>query len=241
MTSPMTPDATADAMTGSTQGTQIRKILLAVVWLGFLVYAFGFAPPDRPETFDLIVRMSTGDWDGINPTILALFNLMGVWPMVYACLALVDGHGQRLWAWPFVLGSFALGAFLLMPYLVLRQPNPDFQGEPSRLLKLTEGRWLGRLLALTAIAFLGYGFVTGDWADFIQQWQTSRFIHVMSLDFCLLWLLVPTLLGDDMARRGLAGRPGLLAAIALVPLLGITVYLAFRPPLSAPADSAVST
>jgi len=40
----------------------------------------------------------------------------------------------------------------------------------------------------------------GDWENFVQQWQTSRFIHVMSLDFTFLPIVSSTL-GDDMARR----------------------------------------
>jgi len=61
----------------------------------------------------------------------------------------------------------------------------------------------------------------------------NRFIHVMSLDFCLLWLLVPSLLGDDMARRGLKNAQ-LFALVSAIPLVGLTAYLTFRPAL--PAD-----
>lgn len=207
-----------------------RRLGLAGIWMGLVVYAFGFAPPDQPDTLALIQKLSTGQWQGINPAVVALFNLMGIWPLVYGALALVDGHGQRVPAWPFVLGSFGLGAFVLLPYLVLRQPQPTFTPPLSRVLAVVEARWFGGLLWVAAIALMGYGVYAGDWADFIGQWQSSRFIHVMSLDFCLLWLLIPTLLGDDMARRGLKQR--WLGAIAsAIPLLGITAYLALRPPL----------
>ena len=52
----------------------------------------------------------------------------------------------------------------------------------------------------------------------------------MSLDFCLLCLLFPTLLGDDMARRGLTDKR-IFWAVSLVPLLGAIAYLALRPPV----------
>ena len=39
---------------------------------------------------------------------------MGIWPMVYACVALIDGQGQRVLAWPFAVASFAVGAFALL-------------------------------------------------------------------------------------------------------------------------------
>jgi hypothetical protein len=208
----------------------LRRFLLSTLWLVFVVYAFGFAPPDQADTWALITQLSTGQWQDINPAIVALFNLMGIWPMAYVCLALIDGQGQQVPAWPFVVGSFGLGAFLLLPYLVLRQPNPTFTGPKSRIITLTDSRWLGLSLLIAAVVLMGYAAYAGDWADFVEQWQTSRFIHVMSLDFCLLWLLVPTLLGDDMARRGF--KNGLVfMLVSAVPLVGLTAYLTFRPTL----------
>jgi hypothetical protein len=211
----------------------LRRSLFATLWIGFVIYAFGFAPPDQPDTAVLIQRLASGNWQGINPAIIALFNLMGIWPLIYACLALIDGHGQKTPAWPFVLGSFGVGAFLLLPYLVLRQPNPTFVPPKSRLLAIADSRWLGGSLLVGALVLLGYGLYAGDWSDFIQQWQTSRFIHVMSLDFCLLWLLVPSLLGDDMARRGLKS-PLIFGLVSVVPVLGAAAYLTFRPHLPKP-------
>ncbi|WP_008318880.1 hypothetical protein [Leptolyngbya sp. PCC 6406] len=216
----------------------MRPLGLSLLWISFIIYSFGFAPPEQPDTLALIQRLAGGDWDGINPAIVVLFNLMGIWPLVYAGLALVDGHGQRVPAWPFVVGSFGLGAFLLLPYLVLRSPNPTFSAAglrsgdqgPSRLLKLLESRWLGVFLTLGAAGLMAYGLYAGDWADFVGQWRTSRFIHVMSLDFCALWLLVPCLLADDMARRSWKS-PSILALVMAVPLVGAAAYLAFRPPL----------
>ena len=206
------------------------RIGLTLLWLGFIGYAFGLAPPDQPDTLELIQKLASGDWNGINPAVVALFNLMGIWPLAYACLALVDGHGQRAIAAPFVVGSLALGAFLLLPYLIWRQPNPIFQPPASRLIQFTESRWLGASLLVGAIALISYGLYAGSWADFFEQWQTRRFIHVMSLDFCVLWLLVPTLLGDDMARRGMKD-PRVFWLVSLVPLVGITAYLTLRAPL----------
>ncbi|MEO0987790.1 MAG: DUF2834 domain-containing protein [Cyanobacteria bacterium J06639_14] len=208
----------------------IRRSCFALLWLSFVVYAFVLAPPDQPDTLDLIQRLATGDWKEINPAIVALFNLMGIWPMVYACLALVDGHEQRVPAWPFVLGSFALGAFLLMPYLVLRQPNPLFLPPKSKLLAVVDSRWLGIVLMAATLLLMGYGLYAGNWIDFWHQWQTSRFIHVMSLDFCMLAFLVPSLLGDDMARRGLKHKV-IFGLVTALPLVGATAYLAFRPSL----------
>ncbi len=208
----------------------MRRIFFMAVWIGLIAYAFILSPPDQPDTFDLILKMSTGEWEGINPSILAIFNAMGIWPMVYACVALLDGQGQRIPAWPFVLLSFGVGAFALLPYLALRQPNPEFTGPKTLLLRLVDSRSVGGLLLLGAIAVLGFGLLYGDWADFWQQWQTSRFIHVMTIDFVLLWLLFPALLQDDMARRNLQ-QPWVYAGVLALPLAGACLYLTLRPSL----------
>ncbi len=214
----------------------VRRLGFASLWLGFVAYAFLLAPPDQPDTVATIARLASGDWAGLNPAIVALFNLMGIWPLIYAGFLYSDGRGQPFPAWPFAIASFAVGAFALLPYLALRRPNPEFTGSQDWWLRLHNSRWLGVALSLGAIALLGYGLSQGDWADFAQQWQTSRFIHVMSLDFLLLSALVPALLGDDLARRGWAS-PQRFGAIALIPLLGPLVYLCLRPPL--PTDPVV--
>ena len=213
----------------------IRKISLWSLWLVFVTYAFIFAPPAQPDTFELIKNMSTGNFAGINPLVIALFNIMGILPAIYGCLLFSDGRGQKIPAWLFIAGSFGLGAFALLPYLALREPNPKFTGEKDLFLKIQDSPWLGLFLTFTALGLLFYGLTQGNWADFIRQWQTSQFIHVMSLDFCLLSLLVGTVLGDDMARRGIE-NPLIFWSVALTPVVGILIYLCLRPGL--PTSSA---
>jgi hypothetical protein len=207
-----------------------RKIGFGLLWVGLLVYAFLLAPPNQPDTVELIKNLSTGKWEGINPLIISLFNIMGVWPLIYSGLLFIDGREQKIPAWLFATGSFGVGAFALLPYLALRQPNQQFTGSKDIFLKLMDSRWLGVVLTLGSLALLSFGLLNGDWRDFIQEWQTNRFIHVMSLDFCLLCLLFPALLGDDMARRGLK-NPALFWVVALLPLIGSSLYLCVRPPL----------
>ncbi|MGJ3252550.1 MAG: DUF2834 domain-containing protein [Elainellaceae cyanobacterium] len=208
----------------------VKRFMFGVIWIGFIGYAFLLAPPDQPDTWMLIQDLSTGNWDAINPLIVSLFNLMGIWPLIYGCVVVADGQGQRISAWIFWLVSFAVGAFALLPYLALRQPNPTFAGPKNLWLKILDSRLTGLAIATGASGFLVYGLIAGDWAAFIQQWQTSRFIHVMSLDFCLLCVLFPTVLGDDMARRGVS-HSAVFWAVSLIPLIGPAAYLALRPPL----------
>jgi hypothetical protein len=210
----------------------IRRSVFLALWLGFIAYGAMVAPGDQPETMDLILRLVKQDIAGINPLIVCLFNVMGVLPLIYGCLMFADGREQpQLKAWPFVAGSMGVGAFAILPYLALRQsPPPTSQATVSRVMKLWDSRWTALVLAIAAIALIITGLTQGNWADFVTQWQTSKFIHVMSLDFCALSLLLPTLVPDDMARRGMMPR-NWIWPIVLVPLLGTLGYLISRPAL----------
>ncbi|MGA1622422.1 MAG: DUF2834 domain-containing protein [Synechocystis sp.] len=208
-----------------------RRLTLGVLWLGLLIFAFVFAPPDNPDTLTLIVNLSTGQWQGINPSIIALFNAMGIWPFVYAAVILVDGRGQKFPAYPFVIGSFFLGAFVLIPYLILREENPHFEGSLTWPVRVYESRITAVVLLISGLGLLWWGLVTGNWQDFIEQWQHSRFLAVMSSDFCCLSLLFPFLVADDMKRRGQLPTLGLWMTV-LIPFVGALLYLVLRPPLN---------
>jgi hypothetical protein len=215
----------------------MRRWGFAGLWLLFLGYATFLAPGDRPETLELIKHLSTGQVAGINPTVVALFNLMGVLPLAYSCLLYVDGRGQKIPAWLFGVGAFAVGAFALIPYLALRQDNPEWAGPKGKLIKFWDSRYTAIGLLVAAIGLLSYGLIAGDWADFVGQWQSSKFINVMSLDFCLLSLLGSELVPDDMARRGMVNP--LVATLAQwLPLFGLLIYLVVRPGL--PEDTEVA-
>ena len=207
-----------------------NKLGFWLIWILFLVYSFGFAPPDRPDTLTLIQKLIAGDWQGTNAYIVSLFNLMGVFPCIYACLLASDGRGQKVPAWIFSGLSFLVGAFALLPYFALREPNTAFIGKKNWNLKILESRITGILITAIALYFLVYGIANGNWSDFVQQWQTSRFIHVMSLDFCMLSLMFPWLLSDDMERRGMEDDR-FFTTVALIPLVGALIYLCLRSPL----------
>ncbi|MBH8563296.1 DUF2834 domain-containing protein [Nostoc sp. CENA67] len=207
----------------------VRKITFGLIWIGVLAYAFLLAPPEQPGTFELIKNLSIGQWEGINPLVIALFNIMGIWPLIYSAVVFIDGKGQKIPAWLFATVSFGVGAFALLPYLALREPNQQFIGKKNALLKLLDSRVTGFVLTIASVILVAFG-LQGDWGNFVQQWQTNRFIHVMSLDFCLLCLLFSALITDDMARRGWKDLQ-LFRLIALIPLFGPLIYLCVRPPV----------
>ncbi len=234
----------------------MTRLLFGLLWLAFVGYACVFAPPDDPATLELIVKLSTGQWSELNPLVVALFNLMGLWPLAYMVMLLPDGHQRSgIPAWPFVAGSFGLGAFAILPYLALRGPVSEAaelkpkvvsaaavaHGQPKLLQGLMSRGW-GLALGIMAAAWLVYGLGWGDGADFGLQWHSSRFIHVMGLDFCALTLLFPVFILGELQRldppehakgdgESLTRFPPLMIAwgTILLPGLGGMLYLLRRP------------
>jgi hypothetical protein len=219
----------------------VRKILLWWIWAGFVWYTLRLAPLDQPDTWAIARQLITLQWGELNAYLVAIFWLMGVWPMIYACLMFADGRRQLIPAWPYFLTSNATGVLCLLPYLGLRQPNPSFSGPKDAWLRKLDSRAMGVGLTVCAIALVAYALLMGDWVDFVQQWHTRSFVHLISLDFCLMCLVFPisTLLPDDMARRGL-DNPPLFWVAALIPLFGPLLYLCLRPPLPDAASASAS-
>lgn len=207
-----------------------RKLVLWVIWAGFIAYTLLLAPLDQPGTLTVIGKLLTFQLADINAYVVTLFSLMGVWPLVYACLMFIDERMQDISAWPSFLMSNGAGVIGMIPYLILRQPSQEFSGRKNFWLERLDSPQTGISLGLATVGLLTYAVVAGDWGDFVHQLQTSRFVYLMSWDFCLMWLVFPSLLGDDMARRGLQDER-IFWAVALVPLFGALAYLCLRPPL----------
>ena len=218
-----------------------RKIFFGLLWLGLTVYAFAFPVNSAimsSSDLDLIIKLSTGELSEINPMVTAIFYIMGIFPLVYGAFILFDDREKSVSPYPFFIGSMGLGAFALLPYLALRQPSTTWNGQKNPLEKILDAPITAMISFAAVVVFLTWGVTQGNWSDFIAQWHTSQFVHVMSIDFCCLSLLFPAILGDDMKRRGV--KSGLLKAIAYIPLFGVLIYWCLRPQLSVSSQSFVS-
>jgi hypothetical protein len=105
-----------------------RKLLLWLIWFSFIIYVLVLAPPLQPDTFQPIQTLLAGQIPSINPVIVSLFSLIGIWLLIYSGLIFADGRVQSLPAWAFMLASVGTGVVALIPYLALREPNPSFAG-----------------------------------------------------------------------------------------------------------------
>ncbi|MEB3209926.1 MAG: hypothetical protein VKL39_01165, partial [Leptolyngbyaceae bacterium] len=90
----------------------------------------------------------------------------------------------------------------------------------------------GVVLLMVTLFLIFYALLTGDWEEFIHQFQQRTFVHLITLDFILIGLVFPltSLFPDDMARHG-QWNLRRFWAIALVPLFGPLLYLCGRPSL----------
>lgn len=209
-----------------------RKIALWLLWAGFIGYIIFLAPPlHLQETVTLLKNMLTLAWTQVNPVILSIFALIGIWIFIYSCLLFFDGRMQKFPFWIFAVASLGSGVIGLIPYLALRDTNQEFTGAKDGFLNLLDSRNTAIVLTVFTIGVVAFGVLAGDWADFAQQFLSDRFINGMSLAFCLFAVLFPTILGDDMARRGYSSDSQLFWLIALIPLFGPLAYLCWRPPL----------
>lgn len=218
-----------------------RKVILWLMWLGFVGYTIWLAPLDQPDTWSLAWKLLTFQLGELNAIIPAIFWLMGIWPMIYACLMFTDGRMQNFRAWPYFIGSNFTGVICLLPYLIFRKSNQEFSGTLDKWLVILEQRKTGVYLLGITIGLLTYAGIAGDWQDYIQQFFSRPFVHLISLDFCLMCLVFPlsSLFDDDMARRGLKDD-WIFWSFALVPLFGPLIYLCLRPSLQEAQVTAIS-
>lgn len=217
----------------------VQKILFFTVWLFFLGYAVFFAPPSTPDTPELLTNLILAQTEGLNPILVALFNIMGLLPIWYWFLLVPDSRIQKIPVWPFALGMMAAGGFALLPYLALRTSSAQAlpaQKSLSWIQRIFDNRWIALIVMLGVFGLGFYGLRQGDWTNYLTQFRSNQFVHIMSLDFLLLCTCLPVLIQQDLTHRKLTEK-NLLWKLALIPLLGPAIYIVLRPPLSSQQKS----
>lgn len=160
-------------------------MVFLLVWLLMIAYAVFFAPSGSGgiEFGPLLM----GDWEGVDPLILAVFNSLGIFPLVFLTL-LVPNDRFRLPAWPFALLSFGVGAFALLPYFAFgaKPPGKKRRG-PNWLHRILRSKaWLIFVAAISVINFLTV-FRGFSLEAYMEAFQTSSLVSVMTVDWFVLW------------------------------------------------------
>lgn len=158
--------------------------------------------------------------------------------MIYSSLLLPSGRSQKntVPAWPFLVVSFGLGAFALVPYFGLwRPPPPTVSKEELKKfpLNLLENKLVSYGTLLSAVGLVVAAAISGDeaWTEFFQYIRESKFINVMSVDFLALSSLAPFWVYNDMSVRRWLDKGFWLLPVSLVPFIGPALYVALRPAL----------
>lgn len=193
-------------------------------WLALLAVAFLTAPASDPNQNEVTMKLLTFQLDGINQSFVALFNLMGVWPLLFLVMLGFDTTEQRVWRWPFLLGSFILGAFALLPYLVLRRWGAPKRAPTVKWLRALGSRTFAVMLLVGAGAMCAW-FIVGDVAAFARLFHTNQFAYVMSFDFIACTVAGVLLCIEDASVRPAA--PGWAWSIGSA--VGFSVRLVQAP------------
>lgn len=161
-------------------------MLFLIVWLLLIAYA-AFLAPGTGANNPVIPQLLSGDWGAIDPLVLAVFNSLGLFPLVFLTLLLLNDR-MRWPAWPFALLSFGIGAFALLPYYAfgLRKPEKKLR-TPRWLVRFLRSRfWLIVLIIMWAGNWLTLlqGFSFADYAD---AFFASSLVSVMTADWFVLY------------------------------------------------------
>lgn len=157
------------------------------IWLLLVCFALFLAPGKSGDA--IFSAILSRDLSGIDPLVLAVFNSLGIFPLIFLTILLLNDR-QRWPAWPFALLSLGAGAFALLPYFAFgdkpaitrtkpRTPNwlMRFLASPIWFLVLLF-MWIGNLLTLLQ------GF---SLAAYREAFVTSKLVSVMTIDWFVLW------------------------------------------------------
>ena len=193
---------------------KLISYLCLSVWVALLLEAFFVAPSIPSGTEILIQEMLFLNME-TDPSIFALFQIMGVLPFFAASYLITEGF----WAWVALMGSFFMGAFALLPYLGLRVwfSKQNSQGWILR------SKWLGLIPGTAFFGLALFGLNEGNGHIFWEAWREDGFVHIMSLDACAFILCIQLLTYEEAEMH--SGH-GLLWSI--LPILGPTLWISHR-------------
>jgi len=201
------------------------RVTIFVLWAAILAYAFLASPPEDEALRDALLRgCFTGRFRGVDASVAAVFSALGILPVLMASFLVPDGRGRRPPAWPFALLSFALGAFAIIPYLVLRRPggSPD----PTRLgplVRLLRSRALAWLMVAGLVALMAWAIGAGSATAYAHAFRTARLVNLMTIDLGLCAGLLSVLVAHARRTERVTGSDA-LARLVWVPVLGPALW-----------------
>jgi len=206
-----------------------------VLWLVFVVYAARFAPPEDAALTRALVRGAfTGHYGATDPAIAAVFSALGVIPVLVSSFLLRDGATRKLPAWPFVVASFAVGAFAILPYLAFRRlGGPRAAPRSAGIVRRVLSHIVARLgIAVSLVALTAWALGAGSLRVYGAAFRGAALVHVMTLDAGVCTALLFVLVEEARARPDLPEEGRLARGSRWFPLFGAALWnvLVSRPP-----------
>ncbi|ELK48482.1 hypothetical protein [Halobacillus sp. BAB-2008] len=195
----------------------MQRMIVFMVWTAFILYAVLAAPNGNAGYLESLIKM-----DDPDPSLLMVFSFLGIYAMIFAAL-LLEEDDSKVPAWPFVIASFFLGAFALLPYFLFASGRAEGRIRiPNRLIQLLHSKAFLLLLGTGTTALFLYGVSAGDFELYGKAFRTSQFVHIMTVDFIVLTLLSVYLIYWKERRHG---SENMRHWIGMVPMIGALVYL----------------
>lgn len=203
------------------------KLGILVLWALSVGYLLFFAPAEEQYTMNQMQALFTFEQTSMNPLVIALFNSLGVWPLLFTAFLFTDPGGGRMKAWPFAVLSFGAGAFALMPYIALRKESPRLV-KPGAVGSVTGSKVFAVLLVLLSAALIIFAVGNFQPGGLWEAFWSYHLVHTMVIDFVLFALLAVYMIKKDAEKRHVTLTPKQWVLFS-IPLLGTALYLLYRP------------
>lgn len=191
------------------------KKRFVLVFILLTAYAV-FAAPGSGDAEPTFAQLITGQFEGVDPLIIAVFSMLGIYPVLFAIL-LIPKDKYWLPAWPFVLLSFGLGAFSILPYMALRgKKKRETPRGPAALSKGLTHPMLLILMLLISVPVYLVG-IAGSLSAYGEAFMVSNLVSVMTIDFfVVIWLTYYIFKHEWQLRK---------AWLAFIPAVGPIILL----------------
>jgi len=192
-----------------------RRYFLFLIWITAIVFILLFGN-NRVFPDGFLFAFLRFDQTQYDASALSLFTMLGIYPALFFLLLLDERRFLKPSPIFASIGSFVLGAFVLMPYLALAIPKRSFMPFKRRPFI----PYVCALLAVLSALVLWLALARSDWAIFLTYFQTNQFVRTMTVDFLMFYILQIFMFARIRKRneRGFDPRD-------FIPVFGLLGYL----------------
>jgi len=230
-----------------------RQVVVLGAWLAALVHDIMFLQTipggltaEDPVSIEFFKNLM--DPSAVNPIFWGVFQLLGVWPVIYICVLHYKRFKNPTWFNASAVASVFMGMYAFAPYIGLRKDQlPEDESQKSWLDNILENKIpVGLALAFTLFCFFKMsGFIEfpnelldvvlfSRFVNYKIMFDQSPLVHLSTVDFFLFWFLFPVVMSEDMKMRKLWGTDQVSNWLTIIttqsaPVIGPLVYLLTRP------------